>query len=169
MQSRLTVAEDKLNVYTTAAASRPTTASAGGAQVSSDEKIKELELRIIRMRTEHQAIQDQLRLEKERVETFQAISQSSEEQLQSLTEAYDTYKADMDRRIEDQQVKVSELEKSNEDLKESLNKSYKDFSELQEKSNLEKTFWERDKKALEDQINHLKQREEEVSLSEGRK
>ncbi len=51
LQSRLSVAEDKLNVYTTAAASRPAASSAaGGALISSDEKIKELELRIIRMR-----------------------------------------------------------------------------------------------------------------------
>ncbi|KAL8916596.1 MAG: hypothetical protein Q9208_008409 [Pyrenodesmia sp. 3 TL-2023] len=97
---------------------------------------------------------------KEQVENYKAISQTSEEALQSLNDAQDEYRQDMDKIIEEKDVKINELEQRISDIHAEMASTNTELTDLRNKeAEIDRQLQEQ-KSSFEREMAELKDRDE---------
>ena len=94
------------------------------------------------------------------VEQYKAISQSSEEQLQSINETHDLYRQEMDSVIEDKTVKVQELQLRIDALTSEHSSTVSELSELRGKDAESRQRLQEERSAFETQLAQLKDQDD---------
>ena len=115
-------------------------------------------------RNEVKTLKGHLKLEKERVDTFQGISQASEERLAELNRTYDLYKKETEDELEKARTEADALRKENDEIRERLNSTVQEITSTQENMDHQKAEFERTVKEFETRLHGAKASEENVSL-----
>ncbi|PNS21168.1 hypothetical protein CAC42_3506 [Sphaceloma murrayae] len=90
------------------------------------------------------------------IEQYKAISQSAEEELQSLNETSDQYKEDMDRQLEEKEGAIQQLEQRIQDLSDELSTTNAELSDIRTQHEQSGMQLEEQKTALESELAHLR-------------
>ena len=94
---------------------------------------QELGLEISELRRDLELRKNEVENARSQVEQYKAISQSSEEQLQSLNETQDMFRQETDKAIGEKTAKIKSLESRIDDLAEELSSTNSELSELRTK------------------------------------
>lgn len=121
-------------------------------------KEQELGLQVSELRRDLELRRSEIENSQAQIAQYKAISQSSEEQLQSLNETQDLYRQETDKALEEKAIKVQELHSRVEDLTSELSATALELSELRTKEaesggrlEEQKTFFEIELTQLKDQ------------------
>ncbi|KAJ3087632.1 hypothetical protein HK102_010618, partial [Quaeritorhiza haematococci] len=106
--------------------------------------------------SELDSAKEDLRLHQERVTTYQGISKAAEEELARLNSTYDVYKTTIEAQLDESQKKVQLLERENTDIKQQLETTARELSDVTEKLDAERGGWETEKKVLEERMETLR-------------
>lgn len=120
---------------------QPTTRSAPNATAGHDEQVangddqslnkeQELAMEVSELRRDLELTKSELENAKSQVEQYKAISQASEEELQSLNDTHDQYRQEMDKVFEEKVVKIRELQQRIEDISSELVTTHSEVSTL---------------------------------------
>jgi chromosome segregation ATPase len=115
------------------------------------------------LRSELEITKEALKLEKERVEQYKAIASSAEEKLVEFTASYDAYREEMDKKLQEAEAMVANLERARNDLEERLRRTATEITELQEKLDMDRASFENEKAQLNSAIERSKAAERSVS------
>lgn len=97
---------------------------------------------------------------KEQAEKYKAISQTSEEELESLNNAQDLYREEMDKIVEEKNVKINELEQRISDIYAEMTSTNKELTDLRNKeAEIDRQLQEQ-KSSFEIKIADLKDRDD---------
>jgi nucleoprotein TPR len=120
---------------------------------------------VVRLRIDLGRANAELRLAKEEVETFKAISQASEDRLEEMNNTFDIYKSETEKSCQEMQLKVDKLELENVGLKEKLVEVGKSLTETQENMDNQVEAFNSANVLYERQIETLKENESQALLS----
>ena len=133
MTIELRSAEEKLQVIQPA---RNTSAAAtsdndtDNAETEGLSTEQELAVQVSELRRDLELSKSELENAKTQVEQYKAISQASEDELQSLNETHDLYRQETEKTIEERGAKIQELETRVQDLRSELESTSTEVSEL---------------------------------------
>lgn len=127
---------------------------------SDSSKEQELGLEISELKRDLELSRKDLESAQIQVEQYKAISQSSEEQLQSINETHDLYRQEMDKAIEDKTVKVQELQLRIDDLTSEHSSTVSELSELRVKDAESRQRLQEERSAFETQLVQLKDQDD---------
>jgi nucleoprotein TPR len=156
--------EEKTQVLQPLLTSRPNASSAINLEdqenrLSSEQ---ELALQVADLKRDLELTKNDLIQANEHVEQYKSISQSAEEELQSLTGTHDQYRDDMDKIIEEKESKIQDLNKRVEEITTELTSTSTELFDLrgkQEESNSkfndQKAILEADMSRLRDECDRL--------------
>ncbi|KAJ3194001.1 hypothetical protein HK101_003674 [Irineochytrium annulatum] len=144
--SRVAAAEEKLKVYEGSSTSLT-------SELTDGQRIKELKAELAQTR-------ESLRLEKDRVEQYKAISAASEEKLVESLASYDEYKQEMESKKAELEALLDAAERKRGDLEERLSRTAADITELQDKADKDRSEFEFEKGRFVDEIAMLRKSEE---------
>jgi len=159
LTSRLASTEEKLNIYEGRSISNTNSSN------SPEDQIKTLELKISEYKFEAETLREELKLEKEKVNTFRGISQASEERLAEMNATYDVFKAEMEKQLEQAQEQLQALEKERDEIRERLNAAAQEVLTTQERMNLQGAENTAKVRSIEKTLEDAKLSEKRVSFS----
>lgn len=166
LTSTILIAEEKLAVYEsgrrTGAPTATTSATEAESSSTQNNRERELEMELADVRSQLVALRQELATAKEHVEQFKSIAKSNEEALASLNSTFDSYKAEMEKRVTDANAEIASLTASRDGLNEQLLTTAQEVTGLQEKLDGEKLKWEGEHKLLEERMQHLVDSEQEA-------
>ncbi|KAL1956278.1 hypothetical protein VTO42DRAFT_7451 [Malbranchea cinnamomea] len=147
---------------------KPGTTAAAGIQEQVSEPAQEGELtreqelavEVSELKRDLELAKSELEHAKNQVDDYKAISQSTEERLQELTDTNEQYRQDTDRILEEKNVRISELENRVEQLSSELSAAKDDLSRLREEQENAQQRYDEQKSVLEAEISRLKEQEE---------
>lgn len=154
LTNRLQATEDKLAIHE----GRSKIATHAGDS-SPEERLKNLELKLNQSNYEIESLKEALKLEKERVETFQGISQASEERLSELNNTYDLFKAETERELSEAKAQAAVLEKERDEIRERLNNTVQEVTATQEKMDAKQVEFDKRVHELEAHLEGAKRTE----------
>lgn len=127
---------------------------------SDPSKEQELSLEISELKRDLELSRKDLESAQIQVEQYKAISQSSEEQLQSINETNDLYRQEMDKVIEDKTAKVQELQLRIDDITSEHSSTVSELSELRVKDAESRQRLQEERSAFEIQLAQLKDQDD---------
>lgn len=127
---------------------------------SDPSKEQELGLEISELKRDLELSRKDLESAQVQVEQYKAISQSSEEQLQSINETHDLYRQEMDKAIEGSTAKVQELQLRINELTSEHSSTVSELSEVRVKDAESRRRLEEERSAFETRIAQLKDQDE---------
>lgn len=136
MAIELRSAEERVHVLQPTPRARPEPAQSGEAPHESVEggeelsKEQELAIEVSELKRDLELTKGDLVSAKTQVEQYKAISQASEEELQSLNETHDLYRQETDKAIEERNTKVQELEERIKDISSELASTNSELTDL---------------------------------------
>ncbi|KAI9714437.1 MAG: hypothetical protein M1820_000398 [Bogoriella megaspora] len=89
-------------------------------------------------------------------EQYRAISQSAEDELNSINETHDLYRDEMDHALTSSEEKIKELGQRIDDLSSELSRSNNELSELRTSNERRVSQWEEQKSSFDSEIARLK-------------
>ncbi|CAL5874359.1 uncharacterized protein PFLUO_LOCUS8655 [Penicillium psychrofluorescens] len=93
---------------------------------------QELAIEVSELKRDLELARTELEHAKERVEDYQAISQATEERLQSVTDTQDQYREETDRLVEEKDKKIQDLETRIEEISSELSNTNNEMSKIRE-------------------------------------
>ncbi len=160
-------AEERVQVLQPRPTPRPRTNKTGQGdnEVSDDgepavSREQELAIEVSEIKRDLGLAKKELDNAREQVDQYKAISQSTEEELHSLNETQDQYRAEMDRIVDEKQAKIRELEQRNEDISSELSALNTELSSLRDEQSEGVRRLEEQKSAFEIEIARLKDEDE---------
>ncbi|GLA78746.1 hypothetical protein AtubIFM55763_000637 [Aspergillus tubingensis] len=157
-------AEERLQVVQTkpSVSAAPTEAPAvpEEGQESGLTREQELGIEVSELRRDLELTKNELQHAEERVEDYKAISQQSEERLQSVTETQEQYREETERLIEEKDKKIQDLEKRIEEISTELSTTNGELTKLRDEQGEAGRHLEEQKAALEAEITRLKDENE---------
>lgn len=163
LKIQLRSAEERINVIQPAPSSRPDAPNgdsshdpSGLDEESGLNKEQELAVQASELRRDLGLTKTELESVKSQVEQYKAISQASEEELQSLNETQDLYRQETDKLIEEKTTKIKELEQRVEDTNMELASTNSELTDLRNEQAENGRHLEDHKKAFEAEIAQLK-------------
>lgn len=129
MTVELRSAEERIEVLTRPA--EPTT-DANASEETSLTKEQELEVEVSELRRDLELKVSELERANEQVEVYKAISQSSEERLQELSETNEQYREDTEAALAEKDSKIKDLEQRAEDISAELSTTNSELSRLRD-------------------------------------
>lgn len=121
---------------------------------------QELTVEVTELKRDLDLARSELVHAKEQVEDYKAISQSTEERLQSLSDINDKYREDTDKLLEEKDTKISELGKRIEELSSELTSTNEELSKLRDNEVETQNKFNDQKTMLESEITRMKEQEE---------
>ncbi|KAH8435308.1 putative filament-forming protein (Tpr/p270) [Aspergillus melleus] len=147
-------------------AEQPETTEENG-QSSDLTREQELGLQVAELKRDLDLAKGELEHAKEQVEDYKAISQATEERLQSVTDTNEQYREDTDRLIEEKDKKIQDLEKRIEEISSELSTTNTELSKIRDEQGEASRRLEEQKTALETEITRLKdENERQVTSSQ---
>lgn len=122
---------------------------------------QELAVEVSELRRDLQLAQGELGNAKAQVDQYKAISQSTEEELGSLNETHDAYRAEMDRIINEKDSKVRDLEQRLGDITSELSATNSQLTNLRDEQSEATRRLEEQKCTFEAEIARLKDEDEQ--------
>ena len=162
LTQRLSASEECVLVYQGRAKSR----TAAGTSITSEDAIRDLELKLSQTRVEFEALKEELALERERVETFRGISQASEERLSEMNLSYDVYKQETQAQLESLNANMKKLEAERDESGLRLNRALAELTQIQEKMDTQKQEYQQHIDARAVEMHLIRQNEQEAKASE---
>lgn len=129
-------------------------------EYSDTSKEQELGLEISELKRDLELSRKDLESAQIQVEQYKAISQSSEEQLQSIHETHDLYRQEMDKVVEEKTAKVQELQLRIDDLTFQQSSTVSELSELRLKDAESRQRLQEERSAFEIQLAQLKDQDD---------
>lgn len=123
-------------------------------------KEQELGLQVSELRRDLELGRSEFENAQAQIAQYKAISQSSEEQLQSLNETQDLYRQETDKALEEKAIKVQGLHSRVEDLTSELSATALELSELRTKEAESGRRLEEQKTSFEMELTQLKDQDE---------
>ena len=117
---------------------------------------QDLAMEISELKRDLELARQEIRNARKDVEQYKAISQSSEEELNSINESHDQYREEMDGALAAKEDKVKELDQRVDDLSSELSHSNDELSELRNNQELRANQLEEQKRVLESEVARLK-------------
>lgn len=117
---------------------------------------QELSMEISELKRDLDLAKNELAHAKERVEEYQAISQSTEERMESEAETHAQYREETDALLEERNKKIQDLETRIEEISTEMSSNASELSKLRESQGEATRHLEEQKADLESQITRLK-------------
>ncbi|PLB50146.1 putative filament-forming protein [Aspergillus steynii IBT 23096] len=128
---------------------------------------QELGIQVAELKRDLDLAKGELEHAKEQVEDYKAISQATEERLQSVTDTNEQYREDTDRLVEEKDKKIQDLEKRIEEISSELSTTNTELSKIRDEQGEAARRLEEQKTALETEITRLKdENERQVTSSQ---
>lgn len=134
--------------------------SINGNEETDTSKEQELSVQISDLQRDFEFKKNELENAKAQIEQYKAISQSAEEQLQSLNETQDMFRAETDKVIEEKTAKVVELEARVNDLSAELASTTSELSDLRSQSTANDRRLEEQERSYEAKFTQLKDQDD---------
>ncbi|KAL8702999.1 MAG: hypothetical protein Q9201_003815 [Fulgogasparrea decipioides] len=167
MNIALRSAEDRIQLLQPMSSHRPNdNAQSQPMQVNGDEeqaplsKEQELAVEVSELKRDLAIARAELENAKGQVEQYKSISQSSEEELQSLNETQELYRQDMDKALEERNAKIHELEQRTNDIHAELTATNSELTELRTKEAEADRRIQEHRSAFEAEIAQLKDQDD---------
>jgi nucleoprotein TPR len=154
-------AEERLQVLN----SRPSVSAGTGEEPTEGEEAgegtglsreQELSIEVSELKRDLELAKGELDHAKQLAEDYQAISQASEERLESATETHDQYREETDRLVEEKDKRIQDLETRVEEISAELAASNTEMSNLREEQAEATRRFEEQKADFESEITRLK-------------
>ncbi|KAI4287039.1 MAG: hypothetical protein L6R35_003702 [Caloplaca aegaea] len=167
LTAQLRTAEDRVQLLQPASSGRMANGTEGQTEqrdgetdeASLDEQ-QELAVEVADLKRELESVRRQLRDAKEQSDRYKGISQTSEEELQSLNEAQNLYRQEMDNVLEERNARILELEQRINDIHAEMSSTNTELTELRNKeAEIDRQLQEQ-KSSFEREIADLKDRDE---------
>ncbi|KAJ5082950.1 hypothetical protein N7532_011993 [Penicillium argentinense] len=117
---------------------------------------QELSIEVSELKRDLDLAKNELAHSKERVEEYQAISQSTEERMESEAETHAQYREETDRLLEERSKKIQDLETRIEEISTEMSTNASELTKLREEQNEAARHLEEQKANLESEITRLK-------------
>ena len=166
MSIELHSAKELIHLLQSAPSSNPKIGTANEPQSTNESeetditKEQELSLQISDLRRDLEFKKNELENAKVQIEQYKAISQSAEEQLQSLNETQDMFRMETDKVIEEKTAKVIELEARVEDISAELASTNSELSGLRSQIAENDRRLEEQEKSYEAKFTQLKDQDD---------
>lgn len=166
LTTELRSAKDLIHILQSAPSSNPKIGnidepqSTNGNEETDVSKEQELSLQISDLRRDLEFKVDELENAKAQIEQYKAISQSAEEQLQSLNETQDMFRMETDKVIDDKTAKVVELEARVGDLSAELASTTSELSDLRNQAAENDRRLEEQERSYESKFTQLKDQDD---------
>lgn len=134
--------------------------SAANIEEESVNKEQELGLQVSELRRDLELSRSDIENAQAQVAQYKAISQSSEEQLQSVSDTQDLYRQETDKALQERAAKIQELQSRVEDLTSELSATASELSDLRTKEAESGRRLEEQKTAFETKWAQLKDQDE---------
>lgn len=159
-------AEERVEVLQPRPTPRPGTTNAGDtSQEESLSKEQELALEVSELKRDLELARSELEGAKTQMEQYRAISQSSEEELQSLNATQDLYREEMDQIVEGKDAKIRELQQRTDDIASELTNTNNELTALRNQHGETARQIQEEKSILEAEIARLKDDDERHATS----
>ena len=119
-------------------------------------KEQQLAIEVSELKRDLELARQEVLSAKKDVQQYKAISQSSEEELNSINESHDQYREEMDRILSDKESRIKELDQRADDLSSELSRSNNELSELRNNHEQRADKLAEEKKALANEMERLK-------------
>ncbi|PYI29237.1 hypothetical protein BP00DRAFT_401233 [Aspergillus indologenus CBS 114.80] len=160
-EERLQVVQSRPSVSAAATTAAPATApETEEGQESGLTREQELSIEVSELKRDLDLAKNELQHAEERVEDYKAISQQSEERLQSVTETHEEYREETERLIEEKDKKIQDLEKRIEEISSELSTTNNELTKLRDEQGEAGRRLEEQKAVLESEIARLKDENE---------
>lgn len=166
MAIELRSAEERVHVLQPTPRARSEPAQDGEALHESIEggeglsKEQELAIEVSELKRDLELTKGELVSAKTQVKQYKAISQASEEELQSLNETHDLYRQETDKTIEERNIKVQELEERINDISSELASTTSELTDLRNRQAENGRRLEEQKSAFETEMAQLRDQDE---------
>ncbi|PPJ50359.1 hypothetical protein CBER1_05925 [Cercospora berteroae] len=137
LKIELRAAEERVTALQPRPSTRPEPTQNGEQQGADDEELpteQRLALQVTELRRDLELQKAEVENAKKLVEQYQAIAQTSEEELSNLSVTADQFREDMDSLIAEKDAKITELEQRIEDISSELGTTNSELSELRTKA-----------------------------------
>ena len=159
-EERVQVLQSKKPSVSVAAPTEVPEAPEGGAQETDLTREQELGIQVSELRRDLELARGELEHAKERVEDYKAISQASEEHLQSVTDTQEQYRENTESLVEEKDKKIQDLEKRIEEVFTELSTTNTELSKLRDKQGDASRRLEEQKSNYESEITRLEDENE---------
>ncbi|KAJ5679824.1 hypothetical protein N7462_008068 [Penicillium macrosclerotiorum] len=153
-EERLQVIQSRPSVSAAPSATPATTQEVGDGSGLTREQ--ELAIEVSELKRDLDLAKGELTHAKERVEEYQAISQSTEERMESESETHALYREETDRLIEEKDKKIQDLETRLEEISSELSTTNTEISKLRDVQGEATRHLEEQKANFESEITRLK-------------
>ncbi|EFQ97403.1 hypothetical protein MGYG_00443 [Nannizzia gypsea CBS 118893] len=126
---------------------------------------QELAIEVSELKRDLELTKGELEHAKEQAEDFKAISQSTEERLEALSDTNEQYREETDRLLEEKNAKIADLEKRVEEITSELAATNNEISKLRGQEGEAQRRMEDQKEMLEAEIKRLKENEERYTAA----
>ena len=123
-------------------------------------KEQELAIEVSELKRDLELTRSELENAKNQMEQYKAISQASEEELQSLNETQDLYRQETDKVIEERNTKIQQLEERINDISSELASTNAEFTDLRNNQAENSRRLEEQKAAFEAEMAQLKDQDD---------
>ncbi|EGE08418.1 filament-forming protein [Trichophyton equinum CBS 127.97] len=163
VEERLAVLQHKPNTSATApTAGDESTEAVPDNQLSREQ---ELAIEVSELKRDLELTKGELEHAKEQAEDFKAISQSTEERLEALSDTNEQYREETDRLLEEKNAKIADLEKRVEEITSELAATNNEISKLRDQEGEAQRRMDDQKEMLEAEIKRLKDNEERYTAA----
>ncbi|KAM5475318.1 Protein mlp1 [Microsporum audouinii] len=163
VEERLAVLQHKPTANVPIPASGDETSEAAPENQLSREQ--ELAIEVSELKRDLELTKGELEHAKEQAEDFKAISQSTEERLEALSDTNEQYREETDRLLEEKNAKIADLEKRVEEITSELATTNNEISKLRDQEGEAQRRMEDQKEMLEAEIKRLKENEERYTAA----
>ena len=131
-------------------------APAATTREDASDREEELELQISRLRQDLELARSELEAGKVHVERYKAISQASEEEMQSLSETYEQYQVEVSQTISEKDARIRDVEQRAEEMTNELATTNREVSEARQSAQDAARQIDQEKKILESELARVK-------------
>lgn len=159
-EERLQVLQSKKPSVSAAVPAEAPEAPQQGAHDSDLTREQELGIQVSELKRDLELARGELEHAKEQVDDYKAISQATEERLQSVSETDEQYREDTERLVEEKDKKIQDLEKRMEEISTELSTTNAELSNLRHEQGEASRRLDEQKANYESEINRLKDENE---------